>query len=187
MTDRTYTPLTGLHDLWALKLALTGLGTALIEIGSRVVGIYETLVHVEPLLIAAVFGLVALDFVTGLLAAKKRGEPIRSRAMRRTGFKFLEYAALILAASFLTNAFAASPLAGLTALLQHGVILYIALTEMMSILENVTGSRAAALRVWGWVRGLGTQAPETLPPPGAAPPDAIPPPEPTDTEAGTDR
>jgi hypothetical protein len=40
---------------------------------------------------AAVGLLIAVDFVTGILAARKRGEPITSRAMGRTIWKCVGY------------------------------------------------------------------------------------------------
>jgi hypothetical protein len=42
-------------------------------------------------LMGAVGFLIAADFLTGILAARKRGEPITSRAMGRTIYKALGY------------------------------------------------------------------------------------------------
>jgi hypothetical protein len=42
-------------------------------------------------LMGAVGFLIAADFITGILAARKRGEPLTSKAMGRTIFKALGY------------------------------------------------------------------------------------------------
>jgi len=42
-------------------------------------------------LMGAVGFLIGADFITGILAARKRGEPITSKAMGRTIFKALGY------------------------------------------------------------------------------------------------
>lgn len=42
-------------------------------------------------LMAAVGVLIAADFITGIMAARRRGEPITSRAMGRTVYKCLGY------------------------------------------------------------------------------------------------
>lgn len=46
---------------------------------------------------------VMADFITGILAARKRGEPIRSHRMADTVTKFIAYGVFILVASGLEN------------------------------------------------------------------------------------
>lgn len=88
--------------------------------------------------------LVFLDLVTGVLAAKRRDEKIRSRALMRTTVKLLLYYSAILATHGVEVTFAEKiPLTYITAFT-------IAVTELKSLLENVdagTGSRLAKMIV----------------------------------------
>jgi uncharacterized membrane protein len=88
--------------------------------------------------------LVFLDLVTGVLAAKRRNEKIRSRALMRTTVKLLLYYSAILATHGVEVTFAEKiPLTYITAFT-------IAVTELKSLLENVdagTGSRLAKMIV----------------------------------------
>jgi len=86
--------------------------------------------------------LVILDLITGVLAAKKRGEKIRSRALMRTTIKLTLYFSALLATQGVQVVFAEKiPLTYITAFT-------IAITELKSLLENVdagTGSRLAKM------------------------------------------
>ena len=86
--------------------------------------------------------LVVLDLITGIVAAKKRKEEIRSRFLMRTTIKLLLYYSAILATEGVQVVFAEKiPITYITAFT-------IALTELKSILENVdagTGSRLAKM------------------------------------------
>jgi len=86
--------------------------------------------------------LVVLDLITGIVAAKKRKEEIRSRSLMRTTIKLLLYYSAILATEGVQVVFAEKiPITYITAFT-------IALTELKSILENVdagTGSRLAKM------------------------------------------
>lgn len=86
--------------------------------------------------------LVVLDLITGVVAAKKRKEEIRSRFLMRTTIKLLLYYSAILATEGVQVVFAEKiPITYITAFT-------IALTELKSILENVdagTGSRLAKM------------------------------------------
>ena len=86
--------------------------------------------------------LVVLDLITGIVAAKKRKEEIRSRSLMRTTVKLLLYYSAILATEGVQVVFAEKiPITYITAFT-------IALTELKSILENVdagTGSRLAKM------------------------------------------
>lgn len=88
--------------------------------------------------------LVILDLITGVVAAKKRGEKIRSRALMRTTVKLLLYYCAILATHGVQEVFAEPiPLTYITAFT-------IAMTELKSLLENVdagTGSRLTQMIV----------------------------------------
>lgn len=86
--------------------------------------------------------LVVIDMATGIMAAKRRGDEIRSRSLMRTTVKLLLYYSAILATEGVQMVFAENiPLTYITAFT-------IAVTELKSILENVdagTGSRLAQM------------------------------------------
>ena len=83
--------------------------------------------------------LVILDLITGLLAAKRRGEKIRSRALMRTTIKLTLYFAAMLATEGVQYVFAKNvPLPYITAFT-------IAITELKSLLENVDAGTGARL------------------------------------------
>lgn len=154
----SYAPLAGLLEGWQLKLPLAaGLGIAM-EALRRIGALYAELLSAPTALVAACVLLLLLDMVTGMAAAVRRGERIASRALRRTSWKVIEYAAVGLVGVTLSNAFSEGPFALLTAGLGDASLLYIALTEGLSVLENVTGSRSAALALLQrlravWARG----------------------------------
>lgn len=83
--------------------------------------------------------LVILDLITGVAAAKKRGERIRSRALMKTTIKLLLYYCAILATHGVQGVFAEPiPLTYITAFT-------IAITELKSLLENVDSGTGAKL------------------------------------------
>lgn len=91
------------------------------------------LVPLLPFLLI-VLSLVICDLFTGIRAANKRGEEIRSKGLRRTVFKFIEYAVAILLAEGMSKVF----FPGLP--LTFAVACFIALTEFKSNLENISVS-----------------------------------------------
>ena len=86
--------------------------------------------------------LVVIDLATGVMAAKRRGDEIRSRSLMRTTIKLLLYYSAILATEGVQMVFAENiPLTYITAFT-------ISVTELKSILENVdagTGSKLAQM------------------------------------------
>ena len=83
--------------------------------------------------------LVILDLITGVLAAKRRGEKIQSRALMRTTIKLTLYFAAMLATEGVQYVFAKNiPLTYITAFT-------IAITELKSILENVDSGTGSGL------------------------------------------
>lgn len=79
----------------------------------------------------ALIGLVFIDFATGIMAAKKRREPIRSMYMMHTPLKLFIYI-MLLASTRL------AALAGLGFLIPNAIMIgFLAVTELISILENV--------------------------------------------------
>lgn len=85
----------------------------------------------KPVLIA-VFALVMLDFILGVLAARKRQEAITSSGFKRTVIKLFVFQSAIIAA-FVTEVY----LTGDLAPVQKIVSCFIGLTELTSIAENL--------------------------------------------------
>lgn len=86
----------------------------------------------EKVVLLAVAVLVIFDFITGIAAAKMTGERIESAKVFRSAFKFIIYFMLISAAHLFE---VAVPLIGSSA--TNIIIAFLALTEIISIMENV--------------------------------------------------
>lgn len=150
----------GLTSNWETKLYTAGIGAGILE-GCRVVGeLYGRLFDADPLLVLLCVTLLVVDAVTGIAAALKRGEGISSKAFRRTGWKAIEYTAVAGAMIMVSNAFAHTWAHYVTDSMSVAALLYIASTEVMSIVENVTGSRAAAVRLLRRIRGIRDDGPD---------------------------
>ncbi len=81
--------------------------------------------------IAITFCLVCADLVTGIQAARARGEAVQSIGLRRTATKFTMYSFAILAAHGVQNVYLKDfPLV-------FTIAAYIGVTEFWSLLENV--------------------------------------------------
>lgn len=75
--------------------------------------------------------LIVIDFVTGILSAQKKGEVIKSRTAVRSAFKVVVYAMLV-SAGHITEQI--TPIA---TYIEEAVITFLALTELISVIENV--------------------------------------------------
>lgn len=148
MTDRVLVSFSGLAEFRAAKLMLASAGAVAVAVLEYLASLYGSILHSDPVLVGAIVLLLVVDLVTGVAAAVRRGERVTSRAFRRTGRKVLEYTALGLVGVALANGFQGSPLAFVTAALDDAVLLYIALTEALSVFENVTGSRERAVALF---------------------------------------
>lgn len=150
-------PIDLLHD-WAIRLpvalGLTGLWAALSRLLGGLGDIYADLFRADTVLVVMVLTLMLLDAVTGIAAARKRRERIRSRVFRRTGYKLIEYAAVGAVGVLIANGFGGSPLGGLTQQVDDVVLFYLAVTEAFSVFENVTGSREGAVRLVRRIRNV---------------------------------
>lgn len=93
----------------------------------------------KPVLLA-VFGMVLLDFITGVLASKKRGESITSSGFKRTVIKLFIFEVAIMSA-FITELY----LTGDLAPIQKIVTCFVGLTEMTSITENLNDLSGGSL------------------------------------------
>ncbi len=76
--------------------------------------------------------LVVIDLITGIWAAKRRGEPITSQGLRRTLTKLAVYESALLLA-FLAEQYLISDLLPVSKIVSS----YIGVVELKSVLENV--------------------------------------------------
>lgn len=76
--------------------------------------------------------LILLDFITGISAAKIRGEPIRSSKIKHSALKIFAYYAVISGAHL-----AESSLNHYIAVLDEAVVAFFMVTELVSLMENI--------------------------------------------------
>lgn len=114
--------LEGLADGWTWK---------------ALVAILSALFATPPQLIVLICFLIIADLVAGLYNALRRGRKIRSLKLRQTVTKSLEYTAILLVFSGISNSFE------LLSWMQTTAFAFVALTEAKSIFENLLlrGSR----------------------------------------------
>lgn len=124
-------PLVALRDDGLLKSVLSTLGAIL---GSLFVA--------DPQWVLLVTLLVILDFASGVLAARMRSEKIGSWGIRQTGIKAFEYIMLLAACMMVANSFE------LVDWLDTTAFMYVSLTELKSIVENVTDPDGTGRKVW---------------------------------------
>lgn len=82
--------------------------------------------------LAVVLLLTAIDLVTGVIAARKRGEVITSSGFKRTIIKLFVYEVVIIL-SFLIEQYLTGPFVPIENILAG----YIGITELKSVLENL--------------------------------------------------
>jgi phage-related holin len=132
---RYFAPMESLFDHPLLKGAIASILAAL-----------STLLHHKPQWAVLVCLLVFIDLVTGVMAAAKRGEKITSYGFRQTAIKAVEYTLFLVAATAIANSFS------LLTWLGESVYIYVALTELTSIAENLSGTKGMA-EIWAKIKG----------------------------------
>lgn len=105
--------------------------------------VFATPVHDSLVAVAA---LVVADLVAGIAAAKKSGAKITSYGLRRTIVKILGYEMAVICSWIVERTF----LPGIP--LVKAAAGFIAVTELKSVLENLT--KVTGLDVWANVRSL---------------------------------
>lgn len=141
---RMYIPLAGLATAWQAKLPMALSIAVVFQMLDYLGSTYAYLLRSDPVLVVLILTLMGVDLITGIIAALKRRDMVTSRAFRRTGLKFLEYSAIGGCSIMVANGFSNGTLAVITDSLDDAALMYIAITEAMSIIENVTGSRENA-------------------------------------------
>ena len=85
----------------------------------------------DPFVVRCIFFLVVFDFITGIYAAKKNGEEIKSAKVIRSAIKLVVYMIMISAAHITELAV---PI--VASFCDETVVGFLAITELISILEN---------------------------------------------------
>lgn len=116
---------------------------------------FNDIVHIEPMLLAAVFVAIAIDYYTGIRASKKKKIPITSFGLRQLAPKVIEYGLVILL--FTAGAYGFGRIEGdswiidILSQLKHAHYLayfWCFYTESKSILENLGGESSRFQELW---------------------------------------
>lgn len=90
-----------------------------------------------------------IDFVTGLVRAKKKGEVISSKKMLNTGYKAILYGSLILASFLVAQVFPEY------APIHQWSALFLFLVEFHSVIENITeGGVILPKEISNWLKKM---------------------------------
>ncbi len=111
----------GIFEFFAFKLV----PAFIIPIGGLLFGLDN------PVVIKALFLLVTIDFITGISSAKVAKEQIKSKSAVRSAFKIAVYG-LLISAGHLTEVITPG-----TTFIEEAVTTFLALTELISIIENI--------------------------------------------------
>jgi hypothetical protein len=142
-------PCLSLLEYWQVKLPLALIAAWAWWAAERLIGLYDQLLSTDPLLLLMAISIFLLDWITGVASALRNGDPIRSWKFRQGAWKFLEYAAVVSVSVMLANGAVGTIMEPIFGMVDDAALFYIAGTEALSVVENVKGSRAAALR---WLR-----------------------------------
>jgi toxin secretion/phage lysis holin len=123
-----------------LSAIFVGLGEhfTLKTIGTGLLSILSFLVSPDQqIILLGVVVLTIVDFVTGILAAKKEGKTIESRIMVKSAVKLFVYTMMVITTHLIDVAFG---LITTAVSLEKATLLFLTATEGFSIFENVTSS-----------------------------------------------
>jgi len=140
-----------LLNFWQVKLPVSLIMAWLWLAAKRLFGFYDQLLSTDPLLLLMAISIFGLDWITGVAAALREGKEMSSWKFRQGAWKFLEYTALVAVCVMLANAAEGKVVEPLLGVIDDAALFYIGGTEALSVVENVKGSRAAALR---WVENV---------------------------------
>lgn len=105
---------------------------------ASVLAVTSFFVPLKPMLIGTLI-LVVIDLYTGVKAAKKRGEQIRSKGLKRTLMKFKDYALLIIIAHLMTTIFFSNLGIDFASLAAMGIA-YVEFRSFCENMEEITGN-----------------------------------------------
>lgn len=139
------TSIPGLVYGWQIKLCIALGGGILLELAERVAAFYGRMLTVDSTLVGICLGLFFMDTASGIMRAIKKRN-FQTGAFRRSGWKLIEYTFIGTAAALLANGTSHTFLAPVFAFWDEGWMIYVAVTEFVSVLENITGSKEEAVK-----------------------------------------
>jgi len=140
-------PLSTILQDWQPKLLISILGAITWGWLDEVFGLYSELFSVDPLLIAGAFFLWLSDFLSGLYRAYQNRMRITAKKMRQSVVKLLEYALMVAVLVVVSNQFSDTVFDIVTGTFDEVGLLFVSLTELKSVLENIYGEEKAR-RIW---------------------------------------
>jgi len=139
-------PIRSLVNGWPVKLCTAVVMSGLASLARHLLEQYSVLLQVHNYLLFLALTMFVLDLASGLYqTARYEDETFSPLKLKRSGFKFGEWAFVIYGSIVLGNAAAK---AGIVVLDQvHvGAIFWLALTDFFSMLSNLKNSEADAMR-----------------------------------------
>jgi hypothetical protein len=148
-------PLRSLINQWPVKLSVAVMTSGLASLARHLLEQYSVLLQVNNYLLFLALTMFVLDLASGLYqTARYEDETFSPLKLKRSGFKFGEWAFVIYGSIVLGNAAAK---AGIVVLDQvHvGAIFWLSVTDFFSMLSNLKNSEADARR---WVKNVNALA-----------------------------
>lgn len=143
-------PVLSLAEKWPEKLVVSVTATIAATILDRAVDVYGTLLDVNEVLLVMAATIFLLDLASGLYrAARSDSEDLSILKLKMTGFKMVEWGLLILGSIIVSNGAAEYDIPYLSQL-HVGMIFWLSLTDLFSILANIKGSEDKAA---DWLSG----------------------------------
>lgn len=136
-------------------LAYPELKIFLATISSYWLIVQELFEPMDPLLIAAILLVTALDLFTGIMKSVRRGIPITSFGLRQFGVKLIEYGVVVMFFTIGSSAFGDIPAEGWVSNMlsfmsnvHYFAYFWVFWTEGLSILENLGGKKSRFYELW---------------------------------------
>jgi hypothetical protein len=147
-TEKVYqlvaSPLASLIESWQVKLPVATVLGVLWQKVLYVLGLYASAIgrHSELMLLTG--AIVACDLAAGLVRAWRDGQSIKSGHLRATGWKVIEYAAVVIVGLLVSDAIRHSAVVpDAAAIWGQATMIYICITEGVSCYENAVGKKRA--------------------------------------------
>lgn len=128
-------PIESMVHNWEAKAIFALAGTLFIQILDLVVQITE----VRPIFIFGLICLIAIDFISAIWFAIRRGEKIILSKIRITFYKIIEYALVVSVFVIFHNMTKNTEVELLGQLAVHGAIMFLAATEVVSVVKHWQG------------------------------------------------
>jgi phage-related holin len=117
-----------------------------IAMSLTIVTMLQSMFSAKAELVILLFLAIMIDLITGMMAAKRRKDPLTSLGLRQTVVKCIEYFALLIMCVGLSNVYGEE-----FPFVEHLVtwgFFYATVTEIKSIIENLSNGSSRARQVW---------------------------------------